>query len=216
MPILQSLVFPNLLLHASEDMYVRIEGQAWPELDDCRIHFERGGKVSTDTFFNGLTVGTWKRICDIRTLALEIEGSGDYVATIGLHRREQHSIWLAERRISLTPGETLQLELPCWREIQDGMLFLCLRARGTGDLRAGAFVTEDAPVNDVRLGMVITHFNRQPQVHDAVRRIREQLLDVPATGERLTLTVVDNSRNLTIDPHPRIRHVPNVNFGGTG
>jgi hypothetical protein len=96
------------------------------------------------------------------------------------------------------------------------MLFVRLRALTPGTIRAAAFETAQVPRNDVRLGLVITHFNRQAQVMPAIRRIQAQLLDRPELSGRVTLTVVDNSRNLRLDPHPAVEHIPNRNLGGTG
>lgn len=216
MPSLQSIVFPNLEMHVTEVMYLRLDEHAWADLQAGCVHFQAGALLSTDTFFNGFTVGTWKRTCDVRTLALEFEGEGELVATIGLHRTDQCTVWLAEHRLDLDGSGPRRIALPFWHELHDGMLFCRMRALGPAVLRRGAFVTDDEPLNNVRLGMVITHFNRQAQTRAAVRRIRDELLDAPATRDRLTLTIVDNSRNLAIEPHPRIRHLPNRNLGGTG
>ena len=77
MHTLQTLVFPNLEVHAPEEMYLRLNDRSRSDLATPRLHFDAGGTASSDTFFNGLTVGTWKRHCDIRTLVLCLEGSGE-------------------------------------------------------------------------------------------------------------------------------------------
>ncbi len=215
MNTLQQLVQANLEISSPQDMYLRLDGQAWAELARPRVHFGAGAQAWSDTFYNGLTVGTWKSLCAVRELVLMLRGSGDFVLTFGLHRRERDSVWLSEHGISLAPGGTL-LPVPAWAQLSDGMLFFRLRALGQGVLEDGAYLTPDAPLNPVRLGLVITHFNRQAQVLPAIGRIRSRLLERPEFSGRLTLTVVDNSSNLALEPAPGIEVIPNRNLGGTG
>ncbi len=218
MRTLQRLVLPNLALRADDAMYLRHDARVWVERAAGVVRFQDGGSVSTDTFFNGLTVGTWKRHCRVGALALQIRGRGSFLLTLGLHRRGQASVWLAEHRLALDDhdGGGPPIDITAWADIDDGMLFYELRAIGPGELRGAAFVTTAVAPNRVRLGLVITHFNRQAQVLPAIRRIRESLLDDPELADRLTLTVVDNSRNLTLAAHPRIDLIANRNLGGTG
>jgi hypothetical protein len=100
MNTLQSLVFPNLDVRATEDMYLRLNDRSWADLAEGAVQFQQGGTLSSDTFFNGLTVDAWKRHCDIAALVLSLEGAGDFLLTLGLHRRDQASVWLAEYRVA--------------------------------------------------------------------------------------------------------------------
>ena len=61
MNTLQSLVLPNLDLPAPDDLSVRAHGQAWTRMDRRCVEFGRGGELCGDTFYNGLSVGAWKR-----------------------------------------------------------------------------------------------------------------------------------------------------------
>lgn len=213
---LQALVLPNLEVRAHEEMYVRLVDGAWCDLNGGKVFFEAGSVLSTDTFFNGLSVGVWKRHCSVDHLALRFRGAGEFIATLGLHRRGQVSIWLAEHRVRMLERSACVIPVPQWKDIRDGLLFLRIRALGPAVLSAADFISEDLPLNPVRLGLVITHFNRQAQVLPAIARIRRDLLDVPALRGAITLTVVDNSRNLPLGAHPGIAHIPNRNLGGTG
>lgn len=216
MHTLQRLVFANLEVRADADLYLRLDRRAWTDLNAGAVHFEAGGTLSSDTFFNGWTVGAWKRHCDIGTLVLSLAGAGEFVCTLGLHRLGQASVWLAQHRLLLQDGSPSDLPVVGWSDLSDGLLFFHLRALGPGVVRGGAYRTPDLPRNLVRLGLVITHFNRQAQVMPAIARIRRELLDVPGLRDHLTLTVVDNSRNLPLAPHPTITHIPNRNLGGSG
>ena len=86
MQVLQSLLLPNLEIGNEEAMYLRPNSQAWSELTRHCVHFEPGGLIHTDTFYNALAVAAWKRVCDVRTLALELRGNS--ATAIYLDRRE--------------------------------------------------------------------------------------------------------------------------------
>lgn len=216
MNTLQSLVLPNLDVPATEDMSLRLNDRAWARMDAGCVEFDGGGSLSTDTFYNGLSVGVWQRQCHIGSLALVLAGSGDFVLRIGLHRAGQASLWLAEHALPLGDGTTVQVALPAWAELKDGLLFYTLRARRPGRLDGAAWVTADAPRHAVRLGIVITHFNRQRQVLPAIARLRRTLLQRPDLQGSLTLTVVDNSGNLGLEPGPGVEVIASRNLGGTG
>lgn len=213
---LQSMVFPGIDAPSDEALYLRLNDRAFNDLNAGTVCFATGGVLSSDTFFNGLTIEAWKRQSSIDSLFLKLEGHGEFVLTLGRHSFAQASVWLAEHRLKLTPGEATQVPIPEWTALTDGMLFFRLRALGPAALAGGAFETAQTPRNDIRLGIVITHFNRQQQVLPAIDRIRRGVLDRPGLSERTTLTIVDNSRNLAPAPHRSIRHLPNRNLGGTG
>ncbi|HEU4457663.1 MAG TPA: hypothetical protein VFR90_00900 [Methylibium sp.] len=213
---LQSLVLPNLEVAADESMYLRLNDRAWAVLGTPRLLFERGGVASTDTFYNGLTVGVWRRLCAVRSLAMELEGEGSFVVSFGLHRLGQASAWLAEQAVRLEPGRAHRIELPAFATLHDGLLFARLRSLEAGVLDAARYVTDDEPPNAVRLGLVITHFDRVAQVMPAIERIGRQVLARPDLQGRVTLTVVDNSRNLPAVSQPGTTVITNRNFGGTG
>ncbi|MDB5820413.1 MAG: glycosyltransferase family 2 protein [Rhizobacter sp.] len=216
MNTLQSLVLPNLEVQATEDMYVRLDSRVWADMRARTLHFAAGGVASSDTFFNGFTVDCWKRHCRLAALALRLNGRGRFVVSLGLHRPQCASVWLDERTLSLDGTTPLDWPVDAWSGLSAGMLFVRWRALEDGALTACDFVTPDAPVQDIRLGIVITHFNRQAQVLPAIHRIRRDVLDAPQWQGRISLTVIDNSRNLGLADGPGLEVVPNRNLGGTG
>ena len=216
MTALQSLVLPNLDVPASEDMSVRLAGDAWVRLAAGCIEFDRGGVASGDTFYNGLSIGAWKRVCSIAGLQLRLEGQGRFVLRLGVHRERQASLWLAEHELTLQPGEAATLPIEVWPTLRDGLLFWSLRALGPGRIDAAAWCSTDAPARDVRLAIVITHFNRQAQVVPAIERILRALGARDDLASHVSLTVVDNSSNLGLGSRPGLQVIPSRNLGGTG
>jgi GT2 family glycosyltransferase len=216
MNTLQTVVLPNLDVQAPEDLYVRLNDRAWSELARPALHFDEGGIAHTDTFYGCFSATAWRRHCDVGTLMLALEGEGRFVVTFALHRRELATVWLGEHTVSLSPSSPAVVTVPGWETVKDGLVYFRLRALQAGTLKAARYVTLDTAKQDVRLGLVITHFNRQAQVLPAIQRIRRSVLARPDLRDRVTLTVVDNSRNLPLPPCDDVELIPNRNLGGTG
>jgi hypothetical protein len=216
METLQSLVLPNLDVPGDESLYVRVNDRASCELSGPRVRFRPGGELWSDTFYGGLTIATWKQASPIRSLVLELAGEGEFVASLGWYRLGQALVWLDEREIVLARGVPAHFPVQAWERLHDGMLFVRLRARTAGVLASARYRTEDPAPNDVRLGLVVTHFNRQAQVLPAIERLRRHVLQHPEVQGRITLTVVDNSSNLAVESGGGVAHLPNRNLGGSG
>ncbi|GAL12846.1 hypothetical protein JCM19233_3840 [Vibrio astriarenae] len=96
------------------------------------------------------------------------------------------------------------------------MIYFKVIAQEESELWGGEFVTTTEKVRDVKLGIVITHFNRKPYVIPAIKRIKKQLLSDPEFAEKVELFVIDNSQNLTNEETIGAKVIPNLNLGGSG
>ena len=214
---LQQLVMPNLTISASEDMYVRVfNDKVRILLVGKRLEFREGGRVSFDTFFNGFTVGKWRKNCTLNELYLVLVGRGRFVLRFGIHRLGHAHRWLGEQIIELEDDKELSISLGFWRGLDAGMLYFSVEALGSAELIGGYFATSTPPVNSVKLGIVITHFNRKQFVLPAMKRIRDDLLSDPLYEDKLELIVVDNSKNITREEGEGVTVIPNENLGGSG
>jgi len=214
---LQQLVLPNLTFGAPEKMYARGENnQCQPLLSQRTLQFTKRGEVSFDTYFNALTVHTWKKHCTVNDLSLHLSGAGQFILRFGLHRMGHTSRWLHEENIELKSGTSFTTQLEFWKELEAGLLYFSLTAMTEGELSAGGFYTKTHPATPVKLGIVITHFDRKPYVLPAIKRIKEELLTDPRYKDQIDLIVVDNSKNITEEEAPGATVIPNKNLGGSG
>ena len=215
---IQTLITPGKTLCSIQEMYIRGSGKVRTPLSNNHIHFmERGTKITTDTFYNGLSVGVWKKYCKIDALGFLLRGEGKFQIRFGLHRRFMAHQWLWEGELELVRESAGYIMLPFWQSLEDGLLY-CEITSLTSDawLTGASFFTTDAPLHDVKLGLVITHFNRQKQAATAISRIRTELLEDTSYENKCSLFVIDNSRNLDIDGRDNIRIIKNKNYGGSG
>ncbi|MDG6094274.1 glycosyltransferase family 2 protein [Acetobacter sp. AN02] len=215
--ILQSMVFPGVSLE--QDMYFRLDDKARYFVAERVIRFRRKGKLWTDTYFNNFSVSSWKQRCAIGDVSFSLSGSGRFQVSLGLHQTGKSHVWLSRHEISLgdDAGNDTTQQIPlAWDDLESGTLYLEIKATAPGHITGGAYVTRTAPVNDVRIGAVITHFNRKAYVIPAVRRMHRELLSDPAYADRISLFVVDNSQNLTPEETEGATVIPSRNLGGSG
>ena len=214
---IQHLVMPNMAFGAPEEMYVRLSNDRVHALmSEGRLLFDAGGRASFDTFFNSVTVQAWKDNTAVADLQLHLRGTGRFIVRLGLHRIGHAQRWLQEQVVTLNPESDLILDVQSWAKLESGMLYFALEALEPGSLTSGHFATCTAPQRDVKLGIVITHFNRKQWVLPAIARIRDELLSDPRYQGRIELIVVDNSQNITQEEAQGITLIPNKNLGGSG
>lgn len=213
--VVQNLLLPGTSFPVPDILYVRLNGMVSADRETRRLVFRKGGKASFDTFYNGLSSGAWKRMTVIDTLAFCLQGHGIFRLQVRLHRIGQPDRLLLEQDVRLELKDGTTAELP-WTQIDDGMLYIQVEALTDAEITGGGFTTRTPAVQDVRMGIVITHFNRKPYVLPTIRRIRDGLLDHPDYRDRISLIIVDNSRTLTPEETKGTILLPNRNLGGSG
>lgn len=213
---LQTLVFPGTEIVAGESLYFRnIAGKAHASLRKKNIEIPAGVIISFDTYFNSLSVGQWKSKCEVNDLNLKIQGKGKVRLRFGNHILDHAHRWLDEMDIELS-DTPLNIPLPFWNELDNGMLYFSVMAIENAEITAAEFYTNDLPLNDVKLGIVVTHFNRKEYVLPAMRRISDTILSDEYYQGKVQLVVVDNSQNIASHEAGKATVIPNENLGGAG
>jgi hypothetical protein len=212
---LQTIVFPSTAIAAPEEMYFRNLGGAISSLASGSIDIFSRGAVSFDTFFNGLSVRPWQSKCAIDDLNFALTGRGKVRIRFGLHVLNHAHRWLLEQDVELSDTPT-SIALPMWPTLTDGILYAHVLALSDATITGGYFFTETAPAQDVKLGVVITHFNRKHYVLPAMERMSREIVADPELEGRVSLVVVDNSQNITPKEAGAATVIPNKNRGGSG
>lgn len=216
---IQNRVFPKISLCTEIELYFRINENVDLNIHEAILSLEPRGKVSADTYFNSISVGKLKRHTVVDNLQFAIRCKGKLKITWKLHRLHFSTIVLDEMYLEHETEKETVLPLPFWETLTDGMLFFEIEALSKAEITNFGFFTTTAPVNPVKLGIVITHFNRQQYVLPALQRLQHELLSLPEFKDQITLSVVDNSNNLVLPndmPTTGITIIPNRNLGGAG
>ena len=212
--IIQSSVFPKFSLCSQIDLYFRSNQFANLNMNASVFTLEKFGKISTDTYFNSVSVGKWKRYTNVKDMQFTIKFRGKIKIIWHLHRLHFSHTLLEEMYLNHTHMAEASFPLTFWEGLQDGMLSFDIEAFGHTEVHGFSYSTRSEILNNISLGIVITHFNRQQYVLPALERLKTELLTDENFKDKVTLNVVDNSRNL-----PEIEQVniiPNENLGGSG
>ncbi|WGE63107.1 glycosyltransferase [Actinobacillus equuli subsp. haemolyticus] len=214
MHIIQSSVYPKLSLCTQVDLYFRLNQFSSINIKDTFISFEKMGKLSTDTYFNSMSIGKWKNHTNIDNLSFTIQFKGKFKVTWLLYRLHFSLKILDELFIESSELTRVTIPLEFWKDLEDGMLAFELEAVEAGSVYNFAYNTSIQPKNTVSLGVVITHFNRQQYVLPALERLKKELLEDINFSNKVSLNVVDNSQNLP--KLSKVNIIPNENLGGSG
>lgn len=214
MNILQRAVFPKINLCTQLDLYFRVNEFADINLTNSFITLDNKGYFSTDTYFNSLSIGKWKRYTAVEDLYFSIKFKGKiklvwYVNRLHFSPKIMKEVYLENFELSEI---TIPLEL--WEDVEDGMLAFYISAFSYSEIYDFSYKTTTKESHIVNLGIVITHFNRQKYVLPALQRLKNELLSDDNFNDKVSLYVVDNSQNLPSVEDVTI--IPNENLGGSG
>lgn len=212
--IIQRSVYPTFSLCSQIDLYFRHNEFVDLDMTNSVLKMKKRGRVTTDTYFNSLSVGKWKRHTNIDNLDFSIYFKGKIKLTWRLRRLHFSDSILSECYLTHEEFKESTVSLDFWNRIDDGMITFDIEALATSEIISFNYSTKTTPLNDIKLGLVITHFNRQNFVLPAVKRLNEQLLTKNEFKNKVSLYIIDNSQNL-----PKIDNaivIPNENLGGAG
>ncbi|MCW2283618.1 lipopolysaccharide biosynthesis glycosyltransferase [Rhodoblastus acidophilus] len=164
------------------------------------LRFHWGDRISFDTFFNGLSVDRWRRETKIDKLALVLRGCGAFTVRFGLHQSSGGHRWLAEIPVDFHSGAEVKIPVTAWPELESGLLYFEIEAEADSFWDGGYFATETPPLHQVKLGVVLTHFEHKARLLETLRRLREDvLLSDRSCRHCIELIVVDGSNALTAE-----------------
>ena len=186
--VVQRSVGPTIGLCTDPLLYAR--GNDFVHFDHRRRAWRlaAGGRVSFDTYFNGLSVLRWKHTAPLADLSVEFAFVGRFVARLHLMQVGPIATLIDEIEIaSDVPTEAALARSTTGRRSTTASCSCRSHALDDSELHGFAFVTSTPPRRTVRLGLCITHFNRQAQIVPAIARLKAQLLDDPDLGSRIGL-----------------------------
>lgn len=214
MYILQRSVYPKYDLCTQTDLYFRSNQFTHLNMLESVYALNKMGKISTDTYFNSLSVGKWKTNTDIAELNFTIRFKGKIKIIWHLHRLHFSHRILNEVYLENSELSEVTIPLLFWDSLEQGMLAFDIEALSDAEVHDFHYSTISERKRTISLGIIITHFNRQQYVLPAVERLKRELLNQEEFRERVSLFIVDNSQNLPLLEQVTI--IPNENLGGSG
>lgn len=187
------------------------------------ILFQKGGIVTTDTYFNSLTIEKWAKYTKVSKVRLTLSLQGKF--NVSLCWKQKISERYVERElknITVDADDRTQIMLEYPEETR-GMFYFRIEAiEKGGKFFGGYYATEiqEEEIRPVKLGIVICTYKREKYVCDNIRLMNQDIIenpDSPLYG-RVEVFISDNGKTLkeyglTSD---KVHIFPNKNAGGAG
>ncbi|TVO35966.1 glycosyltransferase family 2 protein [Vibrio algivorus] len=207
---IHNIIFPKDAANKQVDMYLRGE---FISLVD-RLVFFKGKCFSTNTFYNSFSLSKWIEFCSFSSLFFYLKGEGEVKVSLIYSVLGSEDLVIASKNCIL-PGE-VELDLSHVCDFNKGLVYVLFEPLTDGVLTDAGYFTKDEPINHIKLGLVITHFNRQEAIQKSTKRLAEELLSDDYYRENITLTVIDNSQNSGVEEQDNLKVINNLNLGGSG
>jgi GT2 family glycosyltransferase len=214
--ILQRLTLPSFALNPSVDLYVRLFGGAKYVYSEREIRFDRNSAAVFDTYFNTFSVGKWQRHTAIADLRLRVELKGKFLLRVVENRFGAAPAVIADTLVDHKEMSLLELDIPV-ASLAGGSLFVAVESESRGGvLQGGGWLTSDLAIRDVRIGIVITTYNRQDYIRNNLAALSSAASADPDLKHNMHVVVVDNASNLHLENQDWLTYLRNDNLGGAG
>jgi len=218
--VIQRLVLPTSSgLGLPESLYHAGRNRAVFRTDDGAAELYPGGSIDFFSYFNAFTPGHWRQAIDSASIGLRLVCSGELAVSVRLHRSKSTDSSVVERKFECPQTGEFLLEgvfAGLGAVLSNEIASVTVSSEQGGVVHALDWFTTQQPHPDTKVGIVITHFNRQQWVLPAVERFKRDLLSDPDFSNRCELVVVDNSQNLELEEAPGLVRVPSHNYGCSG
>lgn len=174
--------------------------------DEVSSSCARGGRVSSDTYFNGVPLSVYAERCGMSfcEASVRLSGSGTLRWMLRSGRRRQ----VLARQTFSSGKETVLSYRAEMRDLPPHSV-LYFEAEGEVCVLGGGCRT-DMPGRRVSLRLVFCTYRRERELRANIGRI------APVLGEDMQVFVVDNGKTLGNDFPAYVTLIPNRNLGGSG
>lgn len=214
MNVLQNIIFPSDQKFSDEPLYLNcIHGDF--DCIDGGIDIQPDTVISFASYYNYFSTNTWLKNSTIS--ALKFGGYCVGSAKVEVFCKSPNSKEFLVKRLDLESLDGFfSLDLGVLDDYFNNALYIKIHSHGLFKIKSMFFYVDVVPEREVKLGIVITHYNRKKYVLPAIKRIAEELLSSSYFKDKIELVVIDNSSNITNDEAHGCTVIPNKNLGGSG
>lgn len=187
-------------------------------VDLCeKIYFNKKSNLCLHSYFNTFSLSFWKSRVNYKSIALELKAKGDFVLNVILKREDGTIASILSKRLDKNidyhrfEGVFSSLGSIDTNEVAS----IILKSETGGYVEECNWITTDNP-QKVKVGIIITHFNRIEWVIPAVERLKKEILKDEYFGDKAELVIVDNSCNIGVESSEKITVLPLNNMGCSG
>ncbi|CAG9000100.1 MAG: hypothetical protein CENE_02089 [Candidatus Celerinatantimonas neptuna] len=211
----QSLLLPNINFQQSEDLYFKGDNRNYTYVYDDGLYIHKQGTVDFNSYYNAFFVKEWLENTNVNEFQYNLDIEGEYYLTVVHTDITGIQKVLLQKKCNTNGNTVFNLNLD---KIKSGYIYFKIEAITETQIKSGYISTNASIIREVKLAIIITHFNRVDYVKPAIERIKEQLLDDNFFGDLASLYVIDNSKNINLEEnyHSKITVIKNKNLGGSG
>lgn len=222
---LQKLLFPKPEICMAETLYYHRNHRCELDAPNSILNFRKDGIARFDTYFNGFSIGKWKKYTILGTLELEIELKGRFIVTLLNNEIINGAVVtrvIQEKTITSENRKNWRFSFAGFN--QKGIhSFILLAIEDGSQFFGGRYFTDDVSpeeLPDVKLALNMCTFRKEKYIYRNVAQIRRDLIDneqSPLYGN-LYIYITDNA--MTLDESKLVSptvHVTKQNaFGSVG
>ena len=192
--------------------------------EEKKIRMQKGAVVTFDTYFNGFSIEKWKKYTVIGDVSVKLVLSGRFRVTLLTKEKIKDDVLTHVVSETVVENEqAAEVEFPYTFADAKGMYTFMLTALEDGSIFAGGSyhaAVAEGKVRDVKIGIAICTFKREPFIEKNLRILNENILNNPASPlhGHLEVFVADNGQSLDRErlSSDKIHINPNRNLGGAG
>ena len=202
------------------NLYINCDrGAAINYSDSPAIFFDRGGIVSSNTYFNSFYENFYAKYTNLDSLSYRLRLEGDF--QISVYRefsgQESRELIVSEKLENCQATGFVKIELTSLVQSNNqGRIYfelLCESEKGT--FHEGLIATEQKQIQPVSLAIISCTYKKETYIKNTVNNIvRDELLKT----KEWKVFVVDNGKTLSKEDFkdPRVQLISNRNMGGSG
>ena len=195
---LQRLLFPSPDTSMAESLYFHRGNDSYFDVEEKEIVFQKDARVSFDTYFNGFSIGKWRKYTQLNELKLSILISGKFVVSTVNYELINGSI------VGKVIGETI-VESDEKTEVvlsfdgfhQKGMhTFILMAMEDNSIFYGGEYYTEnvkECSLQNVTIALNMCTYMREKYILKNVNKIRSTLIENPKSplNDKLYIYITD-------------------------
>lgn len=200
---LQRLLFPSPDTSMAEVLYFRRGNDTYFDVEAKKIVFQKDARVSFDTYFNGFSIGKWRKYTQLDELKLSILLSGKFVvSTVNYELINGTIVGKVIGETIVESSEKSEVVLSFNGFHQKGMhTFVLMALEDESVFYGGGYYTDNVEakcLQDVRIALNMCTYMREKYILKNVRKIRDTLMDNPESPlyNNLFIYITDNAMTL--------------------
>lgn len=219
---LQSIMWPKVGVCTCQELYFRLNEKVYL-MDQKTMLFGNHGVAWFDTYFNGISIGKWRKYTKVQQVGIKLILQGEFKITLYQKIKTHHIITeqaLKEEQVILKERGEIQLQFP---ETLKGMLFFRLEGlKACSTFYGGEYTVSLAEKErkPVKIGIVICTFKREEFIKKNIEILKQYLLENSESEivNQLEVFISDNGKTLLKEEleTERIHIFSNKNVGGSG